>query len=220
MEVPVIRVALAISEAQWGFVVLPGVEQAGVVQGEYAADQQPGTGDGQAGVEIVHGQGRALQAAAGDQLQGDRGKAGDGGDAHGQQDQACVLVFDAGDFADLFRAGCPAQVEHQQQVQPHPQVPASEDVLHGITGGDQPGASEADCSGEAQAGVCAGQAMESHGASFTRGMACTLDRHRVGWEAQYPAGPGVSLSPPSHGIATLSTLHVPTPTSVELEVFA
>lgn len=190
------------------------------MQGEYAADQQPGTGDGQASVEIVHGQGRALQAAAGDQLQGDRGKAGDGGDAHGQQDQAGVLVFDSRRPCGPFPGWLSSSGRAPAAGTATPQVPASEDVLHGITGGDQPGASEADCSGEAQARVGAGQTMESHGASFTRGMACTLDRHRVGRDAQYPAGPGVSLMPPSHGIATLSTLHVPTPTSVELEVFA
>ncbi|MNJ80586.1 hypothetical protein D3C77_790150 [compost metagenome] len=64
----------------------------------------------------MQGQGHALQATAGHQLQGDCGKAGDGGDAHGEQDQAGVFVFDTGHLAHLFRAGTPAQVEHQQQV--------------------------------------------------------------------------------------------------------
>ncbi|SPO55054.1 conserved protein of unknown function [Pseudomonas sp. JV551A1] len=179
VEVPVIRVAFAIGEAQRRFVLLSGIEQPGVVQAENAADQQPGASHGQAGIEVVQGQRRALQAAAGHQLQGDGGEAGDGGDAHGEQDQAGVFVFDAGYLADLFRAGVPAQIEHQQQVKPYAKVPAGEKVLHAVASGDQPGTEQADHGGDAQAWVGAGQAVESHGASFAGCMASTLDRHEA-----------------------------------------
>ncbi|BAW23642.1 ABC transporter, substrate-binding protein, family 5 [Pseudomonas putida] len=52
-------------------------------------------------------------------------------------------------------------------------------MLDGVTGGDQPGADKADCGGDAQAGVGSGQAVKSHGASFTGGVATTLDRLRA-----------------------------------------
>jgi len=167
VEVPVIRVAFAVGEAQRRVVAVAAVEQPRVVQAENAADQQPGAGNGQAGVQVVQGQVAAMQARAGRQLQGHCGEAGDGGDTDGEQHQASVFVFHAGDAADLFRVGSPGQPQHQQQVQPDAEVPAGKNTLHGIVGRDQPRTEDADQRGKAQAGVGAGQSVQCHGASAT-----------------------------------------------------
>ncbi|MNC74763.1 hypothetical protein D3C75_1261780 [compost metagenome] len=84
----------------------------------------------------MQGQGAALQATAGDQLQGDCGQAGDGSDAHGKQDQAGVLILDLGNLADFVRLGVPGQPQDQQQVEPDAEVPPDQNVLDRVTGRD------------------------------------------------------------------------------------
>jgi len=162
VEVPVIRVALTVGKTQCRFFAVAGVEQAGVVQAADAAAQQPGTCHRQPGVQVMQGQRATLQAAAGDQLQGHGGQAGNGSDAHGEQHQASIFVLDPGDFAHGLGRGAAGQPEHQQQVQPDANVPAGERALNGVSGRDEPSAGKADQGGNAQARVGTGEAVKNH----------------------------------------------------------
>jgi len=115
--------------------------------------------------------GRAIgKFGPGGQLQDYRCQACDGSDAYGEQHQARVFVLDAGDFAYFLGTGSQGQAQDQHQVEPDTGIPADQHVLDPAVGRHQPAAQDADKGCNTQAGVAAGESMESHATSGLKGL--------------------------------------------------
>ncbi|MNP19106.1 hypothetical protein D3C76_1116170 [compost metagenome] len=106
----------------------------------------------------------ALQVFAAGQFEGDGCQARQCGDAHQQQHQASIFVFDLGDALHVRGFGAHREPEHKNQVAPDPGVPADEDFFDERIGRHHDAHRDTEQDGGGQARVGAGQ--KGHGGSM------------------------------------------------------
>lgn len=162
-EVPIVGRGQAFGKAQRRLLAIPGVIQPRVMHTENHPDQQPRADHRQRGETVMQELERGFQVFAAGQFEGDGGQAGQRGDAHYEQHQPGVFVFDFSNAFDVRGLGAHGQPEHQNQVGPDTGIPADEDFADDGIGGGQQAGGEAEQGGGGQARVGAGE--EAHGDS-------------------------------------------------------